>query len=133
VARQWNVFPISDEQGIRFCYDPKEPDGTVRLVFPDNKNATLTSEQVADLGVLLLAMSGRDGGNALDEMLARFGLDRPDFLCPTRTAAILASEVVACFVRVFQEVRKTYEERPEWRKALEENLAQQFDKILHRQ
>jgi hypothetical protein len=134
MSRQWASYSLRDgdkpptpETEIRFGYDPTRPALPVAVIFPEG-NKVLTQDQLAEIGVLCLAIAGKVRTGRTEELCAGFEVEPPAFVKPPPKAVDLAREIVKAFVDTFEDVRRQYGANPAARREVEAGIARIISK-----
>jgi hypothetical protein len=116
---------------VLFFYDADEIGASVRVRFPRGIKR-LTADQLAELGVLCIALAGKVETPRTGKLVDGFGVRRPPFLEPPPQCREVAREIMAVFIAVFKDVARQYKHNVEARIEVEEKLAESLAKLFHR-
>lgn len=105
--KSYSLVPgeIQPSELIEFAFDPQKPGGLVKVLFPVGVR-TLTSDNLAELGVVFLALADKTSTANIGEILKRFDLSMPRQMLPSPDAKLVARNLLGVFINNFSQVKK---------------------------
>jgi len=137
MSRQWAAYSLVDGykplvgDQFHFHYDPTRPALPVEVIFPKGRRE-LTQDQLAEIGILFLALAGKDNTPLVRELLEGFELQPPPHLEPPPTARQVSREIMANFIATFADVARQYRDNDVARIEVEETMARSLARLFRR-
>lgn len=135
MAHQISVFSLGDGETpdeaneLKFDYDAEHTGRDVKVTFPSGRR-TVTSEKLAELGILCLAMAGTTEADNGFELLNGFELPAPFFMHLDLLAKRIARRMVKALIDTYPVLKRDYGGDEKRREQFEAAVANQVTTIM---